>query len=116
MLLGVYKDKYGDPKKNKAKVVERKVPGKQKKQLGVYVRVGEEGVYDVIDKVTASAAKGTTRNGGQEVLDRDEIGEDFDEARHCFPHVSKLLSNADSHCGCSLDIERPKYGGSAVFL
>ena len=115
-LLPVYKARFGDPKKNKAKVVLKRVPGKKDKQKGVYVLMGEEGVYDVIDTVRASAAKESTRNDGQEVLDRDEVGEDFEEARHCFPHVPKLMSNADKNCGCSLDIENPKNGRSAVFV
>ena len=99
-LLKKYKDKFGDPKKNKAKVVSKTVPGKGK-QKGVYVLVGEEGIYDVVDKVMASAAKESTRNNGEEVLHADEIGEDYDEARHRFPHVSKYFSNADNDCGCS---------------
>ena len=94
----------------------KSVPGKKDKQKGVYVLIGEEGVYDVIDAVRASAAKESTRNDGQEVLDRDEVGEDFEEARHCFPHASKICSNADNNCGCSLDIENPQHGCSAVVV
>ena len=87
VLLKKYKDKYGDPKQNKAKVVSRRLPGKQGEHKGVYILVGEEGIYDVVDTVRASAAKEQVRNDGQEVLDSAELEEDFGEARHCFPYV-----------------------------
>ena len=43
-----YKEKFGDPKATKAKIVTRMLRG-GKKMSGIYVRQGEEGIYDVED-------------------------------------------------------------------
>ena len=82
-LLKEYRDEFGDPKTNKAKVTERFVvddKGRKRKQKGVYVITGRKGVYDVASSLRNSVQRRKLRHSGKEVLEQDEMQEAFDSA------------------------------------
>ena len=70
---------YGDPKKNKAKVCSVKnAAGKTLE--GVYVRVGEEGIYDVEVSRAEDIEMEEEVEDGEEALDSEEVEEKFQAA------------------------------------
>ena len=66
--LQAYIDKYGDPKKNKAKVVTKTLADGKKKK-GVYVRTGPKGIWDVEVRARSSAGSKEQRHSGADVWD-----------------------------------------------
>ena len=73
-----YKELIGDPKITRAKIVTRTLKA-GKKISGVYVREGEEGIYDVKDVYRTGAARQQKQHDGSEALHEAEAEEALSE-------------------------------------
>eukprot|EP00959_Pyramimonas_sp_CCMP1952_P067648 1412070-Pyramimonas_sp.AAC.2 len=89
-----YRQLIGDPKRTKAKIVKRKI-GK-KTVHGIYVKVGQDGIYDVETRYRDETKKEKGIHKSGDALDCEEVGEAFeaavDEMQEAHPDEGGALS------------------------